>query len=201
MKLIPRQNRDKFIASLLGNILSQVKNEPHKWEITFEYFEDLIQEISPQYTNPKETPLPTEYEQIELPLGVIEQNNDLRFVQKIKDINYETEIPEAISDYWKTNMTIAAYYLDNIVFNSSLDQYQYRLSRKLNNFKKPIVIQNRSKSRDIQVENSKVFYSSVMNWEATPFGSVNPNYSFFQNGTIHSLMQSKTMSWDVGENL
>ncbi|MCG7406599.1 hypothetical protein MH117_04150 [Paenibacillus sp. ACRRX] len=199
LRLIPKSNREKFIASLLGNILSKVKDEPHIWEVTYEYFEELLQMTTPNYTNSKETPLPTEFEQLELPLEVVDRNTGKRFVQVIKAIDYDSEIPEAIGDYWKTNMTIAKYYTDNILFNSSLSQYTYRLSQKLLNCKKPLIIDNDGSSRDTQIKNSKKFYSSVMAWDATPFSTVNPNFPFFQKGTIHNHIDTTAFTWDVGD--
>lgn len=199
LKLIPKSNREKFIASLLGNILSKVKDEPHIWEVTYQYFEELLQHTTPHYTNSKETPLPTEFEQLVIPLDIVKRNTGKRFVQVIKAIDYDSEIPEAIGDYWKTNMTIARYYTDNILFNSGLSQYTYRLSQKLSNYKKSLVIENDGYSRDIQIKNSKKFYSSVMAWDATPFSTVNPNFPFFQKGTIHSYVDTTAFTWDLGD--
>ena len=38
-----------------------------------------------------------------------------------------------------------------------------------------------------------------MAWDATSFGTVNPNFPFFQKGTIHNYVDTNIFTWDVGD--
>lgn len=40
---IPEENRDAYIGALLGEILIKVKEPPHKWEVTKDVFEQILQ--------------------------------------------------------------------------------------------------------------------------------------------------------------
>ena len=41
---IPSENRDKYIGALLGEIRIKVKEPPHKWEVTKQAFDEILQE-------------------------------------------------------------------------------------------------------------------------------------------------------------
>ncbi|WP_415338318.1 hypothetical protein [Clostridium perfringens] len=39
-----------------------------------------------------------------------------------------------------------------------------------------------------------------MLWEVNDFGSIIKNQYYFQRGVIHTIVDDKEFSWDVGEN-
>ncbi|RAP30366.1 hypothetical protein C2W64_01558 [Brevibacillus laterosporus] len=196
---IPHKNRAHFIATLLGIVVSNVKKKPHIWKITYKAFVKILQETTPLYVQEHFTPLPTEYIQLTLPIEIEEENQDKLFVKAIRRIQYEKEIPKAISDVWKCNMTITKYYQDNLVFNKDITVYKSNLTEKLNYTKEGYVIENESCDRLLQIKESKKLYSLVMSWNAVPFGSINPNQPFFQKGIIHDIVENKDFTWDIGD--
>jgi hypothetical protein len=196
---VPEQNRKLFIASLLGIILSMVQAEPHIWEITYKEFVQIVQDQSPAYMKPNLAPLPTEFAQTKPTEEITETYNDKQFVRAIKIIEYDSEVPKAIIDNWRTNMTIVKYYRDNPVFNKNLLGYKAILNDKLFYSKEPIKLEHKDSERIVQIKESKKLYSSVMSWDAKPFGSVDPNQPFFQKGIIHNIVDDGGFTWDVGD--
>ncbi len=122
------------------------------------------------------------------------------FVEEIKKIEHYDEIQPAILDYWKTNMTIINFFKEDLLYNRSLDKYRDDLSYRLKQKKNISVIKSRRKSREEQIENSQILYSEVMLWEVNDFGSIIKNQYYFQRGVIHTIVDDKEFSWDVGEN-
>lgn len=56
---IPEENRDYYIGALVGNIIMQVKNPPHIWQITKTEFEELLQKETAGHCAPGTIPLET----------------------------------------------------------------------------------------------------------------------------------------------
>jgi len=196
---IPESNRDKYIGALLGQILSVVKDPPHKWEVTREAFDKILQQTSPSFSNEKETPLPTEYAEATVPqkeATLLEQKN---FVAAIKNINYDAQIPDAVSDYWKTEMTVIRYFKDDLLYIRSLPRYKDNLRSRLKYTKESKKLESDSSNRDDQIKHSKLLYNQVMAWDAKDFESIIRNQGYFQRGVIHNIVDEKDFDWDVGE--
>lgn len=97
-------------------------------------------------------------------------------------------------------MTIINYFNEDFLYNQSLDKYREDLSYKLKQQKKISVIQSRRKSREEQIESSQILYSEVMSWDVRDFESIIKNQYYFQRGIIHTIVDDREFSWDVGEN-
>lgn len=197
---IPQENRDHYIGALLGRLLSIVKEPPHRWEISREYFDNILQKESIAYSNKNEKPLPDIFNDEDISEYEKETLLNKNFVEEIKKIEYDDEIQLAILDYWKTNMTIINYFNEDFLYNQSLDKYREDLSYKLKQQKKISVIKSRRKSREEQIESSQILYSEVMSWDVRDFESIIKNQYYFQRGIIHTIVDDREFSWDVGEN-
>ena len=53
--------------------------------------------------------------------------------------------------------------------------------------------------RITKIKQSKLLYTSVMGWDAKDFESIIRNQGYFQRGIIHTIVDDKKFSWDVGE--
>jgi hypothetical protein len=196
---IPSYNREPFVGALLGGILSVVKNLPHKWEITYEMFGQILQQTTPAFIDSNIVSLSDDYAALTPTAEVVKGYLGKLFVQAIKNIQYEREIPRAIANNWRTYMTINSYYKNNPVFNKNLTGYKSDLTEKLNYAKEPAKITNVDSDRDTQLRESKILYSTIMSWNAEKFGSIQLNRPFFQKGIIHDIVESGDFNWDVGE--
>lgn len=196
---IPKNNRDAYIGALLGRILILVKDPPHKWEVTRSAFDQMLEAESAAYITALKKPLPTEFAQREIPDDQELALKDKRFVRAIRDIDFSKMVSEAVSDYWKMDMTVAKYFRDDLMYLSSIDAYRGDLSQKLLYAKEDKILDAVGKSDAEKILLSKKLYLDVMQWNATDFGSIINNQSFFQHGVIHDIVDDGKFEWKVDE--
>ncbi len=196
---IPEENRDDYIASLLGIVLKQVINTSYKWEVTFEVFQKYAQAMAPSYINKGTAPLPLDFMFIEPDSTENEISKEKNFVKALENIEYKRIVPIAISDYWKATKTIARYFSDNISYTTSLNTYRKALERRMFYAKESILNNEPFTGRNQELIASRKLCSCVLGWEATDFGSIVANQSYFQNGIVHSIVDDKEFVWDIGE--
>jgi hypothetical protein len=82
----------------------------------------------------------------------------------------------------------------------SLNHYRENLESKLKYTKEGKIIETEGMDRVAQIRNSKLMYTDVMRWEANDFESIIRNQGYFQRGIIHTIVQEKKFSWDVGDD-
>ncbi|WP_127549925.1 ABC-three component system protein [Paenibacillus amylolyticus] len=196
---IPYENRKNYIAYLLGIVVAKVRDKPHLWEINHKEFVELLQEATPLYAKKGSSPLITNYMHLTLPESVEEDSQHQVFVKEIKRIEYDKKITSAISDVWKLNMTLNMHYVDNLIFNKGISEYRTNLLEKLDYTKDPYIIDSLDSEQPAQIKESKKLYSTVMSWDAIPFGSISLNQPFFQRGLVHDIVNEKEFTWHVGD--
>jgi hypothetical protein len=196
---IPEHNRDNYIAALLGRILSIVKDPPLRWEVTRSEFDKILQQESPAHSNPKEIPLPIDYAETNVPQNEEKKLLRKRFVEAIRKIEFDEQVPSAISDYWKAGMTIGRYFCNDFLYLSSLPLYKEGLTTRLKYVKVRNIIKAKGMDKRGKLDQSQSMYLDVMLWEAKDFGSIVRNQDYFQRGIIHSIVDDENFNWDVGD--
>lgn len=196
---IPSENRDGYIGALLGEILIKVKNPPHKWEVTKSEFEQILQSQTAAYGIKGSSPLPSEYAKVVIPKEKAKKLEQKQFVEAIREIEYEVQISNAITDYWKADMTVMKYFRDNLMYLKSLDVYIEDLSAKMGYAKSTSEIDADGADDRERIKISKKLYNGVMQWDANDFGSIVRNQGFFQRGIIHNIVDDTNFKWKVGE--
>ncbi|MDD4673916.1 MAG: hypothetical protein PHI03_13380 [Bacteroidales bacterium] len=196
---IPAENRDGYIGALLGEILIKVKDPPHKWEVSKKIFEGILQTQTSAYGAKGIAPLPYEYAKAVVPEENIVALTQKKFVESIREIEHDTMITDAISDYWKADVTIAKYFHDNLMYLESLEGYIDDLSSKMRYAKSDSEIASENVDEQEKIRNSKHLYNGVMLWDANDFGSIVRNQGFFQRGVIHNIVDETDFCWKVGE--
>lgn len=196
---IPNQKRDSYIGALLGAILIKVKDPPHKWKVTRKEFDEILQNESVAYVKSIGIPLPNVYRQIKLSHDQIRSYDNERFVSALREIEYEKEITNAISDYWKMEKTVMDYFQNDPTYCADLESYTDDLHRKLEyeKDKKETELEDNPNIKKINI--SKRLYINVMSWKAEDFGSIIRNQDFFQRGTIHNIVNTTDFRWKVGD--
>lgn len=198
---IPSENRDGYIGALLGEILIKIKDPPHKWEVTRSAFDKILQVQSTTYGIPGIAPLPSEYAKAVVPEDKITTLNQKKFVASIREIKYDKMIPNAMSDYWKADLTVAKYFRDNLMYLESLELYVEELSAKMQYSKENSELDAQGVTKEEQIKISKQLYNGVMGWDAKDFGSIIRNQGYFQRGVIHNIVDETDFKWKVGEEM
>lgn len=195
---IPSENRDGYIGALLGEILIKVKDPPHKWEVTKSVFDEILQMQSTAYGTKGTAPLPKEYAKAVVPKDKVTALGQKKFVTSIREIKYDKMIPNAISDYWKANLTVAKFFRDNLMYLESLEQYTEELTARMQYSKANSDLNAEGTNEEEQIRISKQFYNGVMSWDANDFGSIIRNQGYFQRGVIHNIVDETDFKWKVG---
>lgn len=196
---IPSENRDGYIGALLGEILIKVKDPPHIWEVTKPVFDEILQIQSNAYGIKGAVPLPDEYAKAAVPAEKITTLEQKKFVASIREIKYNEEIPKAMSDYWKADLTVAKYFKDNPMYLESLELYREDLSAKIQYRKANSELDAEGATEEEQIRLSKRLYNDVMFWDAKDFGSIVHNQGYFQRGVIHNIVDETDFKWKVGD--
>jgi len=199
IRAIPVENRDGYIAALLGRVIKSITRPPHKWEITKKEFDEFCQVEAAAYGMKGSIPLPQEYSKAVVPKEETKKLEQKKFVEAIREIEYISEITEAISDYWKTDMTVAKYFRDNLMYLESLEPYREELDKKLHRQKNISEREVKGQSIEKRINAAQSLYDNVMMWDANDFGSIIRNQGFFQRGVIHNIVDETDFKWKVGE--
>lgn len=184
---------------MLGEILIKVKEPPHKWEVTRSEFDEILQIQSTAYGTKGTAPLPNEYAEAVVPKDKITAFEQKKFVASIHEIKYDKMIPNAISDYWKADLTVAKYFKDNHMYLKSLESYMGELSERMEYRKESSNLDAEGETEEKQIKISKQLYNDVMCWDANDFGSIIRNRGYFQRGIIHNIVDETEFKWKVGE--
>lgn len=197
---IPAENRDNYIAALLGIALKQVVAPPHIWEVSFEIFQQQAQAIAPSYMQPGKVSLPLDYSEYELSEDECVVANEKKFVKALESIEYKKIVPFAIADYWKATKTIVRYFRDNISYTTSFKPYRTSLNKRMFYAKESVLNGEPLVNRSQELSASRRLCSEILGWEAKDFGSVVANQQFFQNGIIHDIVNEREFFWDVRDD-
>jgi hypothetical protein len=195
---VPPENRDSYIGALLGQILAGVKDPPHKWEVTKKGFELILQNTSPAFSMPGQRPLPTDFADAIVSKENVQKLHSKKFVDAIHAIEHDVMIPKAVSDYWKSDMTILRYFQDDPLYLHDIFGYRNSLLDKLFFEKDTANRGANGKSQKECINSSKNYYNSAMQWDANDFGSIIRNQGFFQRGIIHNIVDDGEIDWKVG---
>lgn len=201
IRSIPEENRDGYIGALLGQILNKVKNPPHKWEVAKKEFDEICQVEASAYGTKGSIPLPQEYIKAVVSEKEAKKLEQKKFVEAIREIEYTSEITEAISDYWKTDMTVVNYFHNNLMYLDSLEPYIDELDKKLHRQKRISERNAKGQSFEKQIDTAQSLYDDVMMWDVHDFGSIIRNQGFFQRGIIHNIVDETDFRWKVGEEI
>ena len=179
-KSIPKIQRSKYINSLLGWIIRPQK----KWTISNEDFEKEAQEIAEKLRE-NTVVFPDKLRLTDIKHEEYEEN---AFVRKIKDIEYEEVIPEAVDDYVHTVLLIEQELRESLAIRTQFEEYEksvekryrteYRKASRINETKEPL-----KRSQDL--------YDNVTLANDGTFHTYNSVPSYFHNGVMQILADDK----------
>ena len=158
-------------------------------------FEAMQQRIAPAYMDEKSVALPDEYANKEISKETQDVYEKKQFAKAIRDINLPKKVFEAISDYWKTEMTVADYFQNNPIYMKDYSGYRNELKGKME-YNKDAHALDVCNERDA-VKMSQKEYLAAMLWDPQDFGSIVQNRSFFQHGVMHDIVEVGEFEWKI----
>lgn len=186
---IPEANRHAYMEGLVGFVYANLKSK--SWSISKKNFNNKLEELTTLYckrsfTFPQLSVRDASEEEI------IQYDSKL-FVKKIKDIEYDDKIPEAVGDWIEYINSISRELDEYPMFISKTKEYQKLLLRRFKNQYDNALLDN-----DSVINRSKRLYNNVMNDPPFLLDQINPG-SVYKNGMMHDIMdddENKT-KWKV----
>lgn len=190
--------KDNMVVWIMGYIIKQCTEQSDSWIITKKEFFDDFKKITKLFNEEKS--IPDDYMDKNIDSGSFDKYKEYTFVRKIREINITgyCNVEMAINEYWKTQCTIIKYFDTDISTIDRLKKYKSEIDNLLRSSReaKAITI-NESDLTDI-MKKSQMFYYEMMGKEPLNVGEL-INYSFFQHGVIHTIMDESDIRWYLGE--
>ena len=181
-KFIFEELQENFLYGLLGFIEHKQKRNSG-WEITYDEFTAKVQELTNLYRT-KSVVFP----KVEALSLAEEKYLDSLFVKKIREIEYDDEILDAMTYYHKTMQFISNECIKYRVPKYAIESYSENLKE---DFKIKYKIASRKSNVSDLIQCSQNFYDEIKSASAPQFYEFLQTPLFFKNGVMHLLMDDK----------
>ncbi|MDR2920789.1 MAG: hypothetical protein LBV72_15690 [Tannerella sp.] len=188
-KTIPTIRQDEFIRSMLGYVVTP-KTINNNWAITYEEFTKEVN-ILAQSLIDTTTQFPSK---VKLQNIKHEEYHENEFVNKIREIEYEDAVLDAISDYVQTKELIIKEIVTSKKISESLGEYEESVNKRHG-------VEYRKACRNCSSDEQKIlhsqnFYDGMMASEEGTFHIYNSVPRYFHNGMLHLLAEeNKDFIW------
>jgi len=188
---IPELNRSKYLEGLIGFVYDCASKETG-WEVKYNAFQEKLEDLTSQYCLKEFTfpsfsgDLATKEEQ--------EEYAEKLFVQKIIDIEYESELPEAIGNWLELHTSLIAELHGFPQYRDKTNAYQRQL---IEQFKRRYSIRKRS-IVDV-IKDSKTLFDEVIGDTPPAMSNYLAPPMAYKNGLIHDAMniEEEEIKWRV----
>jgi hypothetical protein len=186
LKFITEDKRESYLNSLLGFI---VKSEEYNkgWEIDYKSFSIELSDLTTRY-NENSVLFPYESTLTLIPEDRKKEFLEYNFINKIKEIKYDSVITKSLNNYWFTFNTINNEFKSRTQKAKSLIQFQSELLEEHSILYDSL--SRKCKEEDVD-DNSKDFFDNLMNRDTVKFDLFNNTPKIFKNGMYHILADEK----------
>ena len=186
---IPKYNQRFYIEALIGFIYSLATKE--KWCIHENEFIAERERLTTYYCG-KTIAIP-QFQGKKASEEDIKNYEDKLFVRKIKDIKYETVLPEAIGNWIELRNTLNEELDENPLYKNETIKYQNQLITKYN-----YSYSNAQLDSGDNITRSKRLYNNVIGETPLPIDNITPPLAY-KNGLIQDAMDNENINikWKV----
>jgi uncharacterized protein YeaO (DUF488 family) len=179
-KGVPAIQRDKFIRTMLGFIISPTTINGNHWQITYTTFSKEVEELTKTLVETT-TVFPAK---IHLRDIKTEEYNEHLFVKKIHEIQYKEEIPEAVTNYALTYNLIFQEISQSPTVSKSFEEYDEEI---FNNYQRRYRTECRNLDKKCdKINKSKNFYDATMLADSDKtFHTYSNVPDYFKRGVLH----------------
>ncbi|ASS74205.1 hypothetical protein CIG75_03855 [Tumebacillus algifaecis] len=195
---VDESDKVSFIRGLLGAIILIPTDPPHRWDISYEEFKELVTDHIERYTRGDRSLV----DHYALRLPATTSGYETRcFVQEIRKIEHHKRIDEAITDVWRKNTTVIDFYSEDAIFHKDFQLYKDNIMQELNYRKDNFLEDCQGEAEIVIYKNSRKFYNDAMIIPPKPIGRIKYNQDFFQRGTIHEIVDEGKLKWYLGDGV
>lgn len=181
---IPENNKQIFIENLIGFIYELGNKDV--WSISYSVFKEKFIDLTSRFSK-KEFTFP-EFKGGVATAQEITENETKVFVEKIKDINYEEVIPEAIGNWLE--------FTNSLVQDLDNSPVYYE---KTKNYQNELITQYKGKYRNARRNNGNPqnLYDEIIYSDPLLIDNHRPPFAY-RNGIMHNAMDTNTdLKWDT----
>lgn len=186
---IPKSNLESYLHGLVGFVYDQANKT--SWEIKQSDFKTKCEELTAIYHKKEYTFPPfTGYEASE---SEVSQLKEKLFVKKIKDIEYDEVIPDAIGNWLELQNSLIKELDEYPLYRDKTKEYQTKLIKRFNlNYSTAKLKLNET------VRDSKILYNATIAEQPLNMENDIPPIEY-KNGLIHDAMddESSGLKWRV----
>lgn len=182
-KCVPDIRKERFINNMFGFILNpNIVN--HNWEISYEDFNLEVQEIAKVLIDTT-TVFPTK---LNLPDINSDEYENNAFVGKIRNIDYNEVIPEAVNDYVHTASLIEQELRESLAIKTQLETYEEAVERR---YRTEYRKASKNYKKEERMLKSQELYDNMTMANDGTFHTYNYVPSYFHNGIMQILADEK----------
>lgn len=179
-KAIPKIQRARYVNELLGWVIQQ----KGQWIITYDEFEKEATELASKLIE-KTAVFP---DKLHLAAIKCEEYEGSAFVGKIKNIEYDEVVPEAINDYVHTALLIEQELRESLAIKTQFEVYEESVEKR---YRTEYRKASRNYKKGEHVQKSQDLYDEVTSANDGTFHTYNSIPSYFHNGVMQILADEK----------
>ncbi len=186
---IPTYNQQFYIESLVGFIYESFAE--NKWCINKDAFIERREQLTAKYCK-NTIPIP-QFQGTKASEEDIKNYEDKLFVRKIKDIQYEKVLPDAVGNWIELRNTLNEELDENPLYKNETIKYQNQLITRFN-----YSYSNAQLETGDNITRSKRLYNNVIGEPPLPIDNITPHLAY-KNGLIQDAMDNENINikWKV----
>lgn len=188
---IPEYNQQFYIRGLIGFIYDLATED--KWCIHEKEFTEECLRLTAKYC--KNTITIPQFQGIQASEEDIKNYEDKLFVRKIKDIQYEKVLPDAVGNWIELRNTLNEEFDENPLYKNETFNYQKKLINRFKNFYNEAQLEEGD-----YIKKSKHLYNSFIKDPPINIDNTIPPIEY-KNGLIHDAMdnEANNIKWKVDD--
>lgn len=193
---VQEKYRDDLLKQLHGYVDARLIENTNCWHIVYDDFERDLQGYVRKYSNEK-IPFPEEPTDIQY-----EDNQNYRFIDKLKEVDLDKEIPKALTDFLKGDIiSIKLIEYGGPATHTAINNFEVDLCDKMKTTKRLHslkLLQNQLSLNAIL--QSKELYYTCSNFEKMRIDGVQDIRRYYQHGKMHKIVDEGLFEWKFEED-
>ncbi len=179
-KAIPGIQRARYVNALLGWVIQQKKH----WIITYDDFDKEATVLASKLIeNTAVFP-----DKLHLTAIKHEEYEENAFVGKIKNIEYDEVVPEAVDDYVHTALLIEQELGESLAIKTQFEVYEESVEKR---YRTEYRMASRNYEKGGRIQSSQDLYDNVTSANDGTFHTYNSVPPYFHNGVMQILANEK----------
>ncbi len=194
---VPEKYRDDLLKQLQGYVDARLIEDTNCWHIVYDAFEHDLQGYVRKYSNEK-IPFPEEPTDIQY-----EKSQNYRFIDKLKEVDLDKEIPKALTDFLKGDIiSIKLIEYGGPATHTAINNFEVDLCDKMRTTKRShsLKLLQKQLSSNATLQSKELYYT-CSNFEKMRIDGVQDIRRYYQHGKMHKIVDEGLFEWKFEEDM